>query len=608
MPSNRQPFTVVALAGLLAVLSVLTPGCGEEPSATIRPGISLMAENGGRLDGLSFGEVPLGGTHDLKFLVKSTNRVALDVRSIEIVADDGESAIAFTAIPSDPFVVPALGTSPMTIRFQPREVRRYQARLLIRSGDPRNPEVQLALVGDGVAGRLEVLACLPNTAELPARCADTLVSPPDALSLGDVTAGAHAAALVTLRNGGGEALAVSSVAFADPEAASAAGFALQDGVGGGMNIPSREAGSFTVNFNPPAGTEGSAAATLVIESDSVTDPRVQLELQADVVPNQAPEACLFVREIRHADGSVETFAPGDTVPLVEPTDVVIVDAKARVGCTGDPEDGEDVTPDIVLTAPRATSQLRSVSGESLVWSLEAEATGTYEITLTVSDSLGRTASADAAGNPATVTIQVVPRRDVAVEISWEGDPLVDVDLHFVRGTTSNLWSSTHDAYWDNPSPDWGVGGDLFDNPALILDDLGTGSLVETAVLNRPEAGQSYWVYARMNRDDRNRSSARTCTVDGDCTGGLVCSMGSATEGRCMEPVDVGLKVFLQSAEFDLSVLPGFQNPRALKSPCDTWLAGRVLWPSGNGAPIFDTAGADILYPDGTPQGNVCSTQ
>jgi hypothetical protein len=468
--------------------------------------------------------------------------------------------------------------------------------------------VQVALVGDGVAGRLEVLACLPNTPEAQSRCADTLVSPPEALSLGDVTAGAHGAALVTLRNGGGEDLAVSSVAFADPAGAAAAGFTLPEDAAGGMNIPSLEAGSFTVDFNPPAGTEGPASATIVIESDSITDPHVELEITANVVPNAAPEACLYVREIRHADGTVEMLAPGDAVPLVEPTDVVIFDAAARPGCTGDPEDGEDVLLDFTLDAPRATSQLRNVDGEPMARSLEAEATGVYQVELTVTDKLGRTADADAAGTPAAVAIEVVPRRDVAVEIAWPEDPLVDVDLHLVRAATGNLWNDTHDAYWDNPSPDWGVAGDLFDDPTLILDDLGTGALVETVILNRPEAGQSYWVFARLNRDDRGRSTAPICTVDGDCAGGLVCSMGSATEGRCMAPVEVGLKVFLRSAEFDLSTLPGFGNPRALKSPCDTWLAGRVLWPTGAGAPIFDTAGADILYPDGTPQGNVCNTQ
>jgi len=600
MRNLGRPFAVV-LASLTLLLAGGLAGCGEEQSRKLSPGIALETENGGRLGDLAFGEVPLGGDVTRTFVVRSAGPVALDVASITFVAEDGESAVAFSASPAGPFDLRSGDTLPITVHFRPLEVRHYQATAVVRSADPKRPEMRVSVGGDGVAGRLEVIACLPNTAEQQSRCAQTRVSPPDALSLGDVTEGAHAEALVTLQNGGGDELHVRTVAFADPAAAAAAGFALPDTASGGMRIPSRESGSFTVDFDPPSGTVGAASATLVIESDSVTAPHVELVIRADVVPNTAPQACLFVREIRHADGTTETFAPGDAIPQVEPTDVVTFDAAVREGCSGDAEDGTDVELEFTLTAPGAGAQLRGGDGP-MSRTLEAEATGTYRVDLLVRDSLGLTATADAAGNPASVTLQVVPRRDIAVEIAWTDDPLVDVDLHFVRGSAS-LWTND-DTRWNNRSPDWGVAGDRFDDPALILDDLGTGALVETVVLNRPEAGQSYWVYARMNRDDRNRSAAPICSSDADCAGDLVCSMGSASSGRCLPAVDVELHVFFRSAEADLGTLP---LPAQLKSPCDTWLAGRLVWPAGaSGNPTFEPS--NVFFADGQPQGNVCSVQ
>ena len=609
MPIHRQS-CAVALVGLVFLLSAGLWGCGETQAARLSSGIALENETGGALDALDFGEVPLNGQVERKFVIRSVGPVPLDVSAIEIGSADGESAMAFTPVPAGPTSIRPRDTLTVLVRFQPREVRRYPATLIVKSDDPDHPEMKVELVGDGVAGRLEVFACLPNTDDLKRRCADTQVSPPDALSLGDVTEGAHAAARVTLQNGGGDTLTVSSVAFADPAAAAAAGFTFPtgpEGPGGVSVIGSLESGSFKVDFNPPVGTAGPASTTIVIESNSITDPRVELVIEAQVVPNTAPQACLYVREIRHADGTTETFDPGDELPVVEPTDVVTLDAAVREGCTGDAEDGTDVTLAYTVTAPGANAQVDRVPAEPLVATLEAEAIGTYTVELLVTDKLGLTATTDAAGTPAVVTFEVAPRRDIAVEIGWRDDPFVDVDLHFVRGDGAVMFSA-EDTYWKARTRDWGTRNDPFDDPLLLLDDTGTGALVETVVLNRPEAGQSYWVFARLTRDDRGRSTAPPCTKDDDCSGDLACSMITATSGVCLSPVDLTLKVFLRSVEFDVAGLPGFEAPAQLKSLCDAWLAGRVIWPaSKNGTPTFEPANL-FPPPEGVPQGAVCSVQ
>ncbi|WP_373049330.1 choice-of-anchor D domain-containing protein [Vulgatibacter sp.] len=600
MPNRRN----AVAAALLGISLVLTAACGEEKAATLRPSIALYTDGGAPLSELSFGDVPIASTGEQTFVIRSEELVPLRVTALEFASDDAATKAAFSATPAAPFDVASLEEAQVTIRFRPTEARRYLATAVVRSNDPDRAEVRVALVGDGVAGRLEVLACLPSTTEAPSRCADTVVSPPEALALGDVTSGDHAAALVTLRNGGGDTLQVTSVAFADPDAAAAAGFSIPEEAGAGTTIPSLAADDFTVNFDPPAGGAlGATSAVVVIESDSDTDPRLEIELQANVVPNSEPEACLYVRSVQHADGSVDDYEPGDPVPQVEPTDVVTFDAVARPGCSGDPEDGEAVTVEFALTAPNAAARLKDVAGEPFQRTLEAEATGTYRVEVAVTDSLGLTTSEDAAGVPAAVEIQVVPRRDIAVEIGWTGDPLVDIDLHFVRGSKDKLWSDVDDAYWDNPAPNWGDIGDLFDDPNLLFDDQGFGALIETATLNRPEAGQSYWVFARFNKDDRSRSEAADCTTDASCGAGLVCG-----GGKCMEPVEVTLKLFLESAEYDLALVPGFNNPRELKGPCDTWIAGRIIWPATTGgAPVFQAE--DVVFnPDEAPTGNVCNVQ
>jgi len=594
-----------AAAALLPLLLALAAaGCGETNAASIHPSIRVETNAGNVLDGLSFGEVPIGGFADETFVIRSAEQVPLDVRAIDFEAEDGSSAAAFSLQSPIPLVVGPLQSTQVRVRFAPDEVRRYQATAVVRSNDPDRPAVRIPLVGDGVAGRLEVIACLPNTPENQRRCADTKVSPPDVLDLGEVTAGDHAAALVTLQNGGGDALQVHKVAFVDPAGAAAAGFSLPANAEAGMTIPALTAGDFRVEFNPPAGTEGPAGAVVRIESDSITSPVVDVEITATVVPNTAPVACVYVREIRRIDGTNELFAPGDVLPVVEPSDVVVFDARAGDGCSGDAEDGENVTVEWTLTSPTSASRLGTVSGEPLVRTLEADATGDYRVDVLVRDSLGLEATTDAAGRPATVTIHVAPRRDIAVEIAWNAQT-VDVDLHFVRGTADAIWSDDNDLYWDNLDPDWGVVGDPFDDPLLLIDDLGYGPLVETAVLNRPEAGQSYWVYARLHKDERQRSAAPNCSEARDCAAGLVCSGATeARPGKCMAPVDVGLKVFLRSSEFDLSVLPGFDNPARLASPCDTWLAGRVIWPAdGSGTPTFEMI--DQVFADGTPNGGLC---
>lgn len=581
MQTSRSRIALL-FAGAMALLASIGTACGEDSANTISAAIAVEATTGGRLDSLDFGSVPIGASEDRTFLVRAAQAVSLRVQSIEIEAEDGAVASAWEVVGDRSFTVPALEALPVTLRFRPQQEGNYAAVAVIRSNDPERPAVRLPLTGVGIVGRLEISACLPSTQEEPSRCAETRVSPPDALWLGEVLAGGRAEARVILFNGGGDAVQVERVELAEGSAAEAAGFVLPETASRGMTVGSREEVPFTVRFEPPADASGPASATVRVVTP---DENLEIVLQAEVAANRPPLACLHVRAIRSVDGITTEFEPGDPALeelVVEPTEQVILDAAVREGCTGDPEDGDDVTLHWTITGPRQTVRLQSVPGEPMQRRLEAEFTGEHVIELSVADRMGLVGNADERGNPARIRLTVAPRRDIGVELGWGDDPDVDLDLHFVRG--AGTLGSADDAHHANPSPDWGNPG-IDDDPHFFFDDQGGMRQAETVALNHPES-TDYWIYVRFHEDRRpGRNAAPVCTVDSDCSGGLACA-----GGRCMETVEARLKIFLEGQEVDLSAFPGFVHPQSLRGPCDTWLAGKVVWPGGGATPEFVPVG------------------
>lgn len=102
--------------------------------------------------------------------------------------------------------------------------------------------------------------------------------------------------------------------------------------------------------------------------------------------------------------------------------------------------------------------------------------GVYSFSLTVTDPDGNVSE-----NIAMTTVEVVPWEDLVVEVSWPKN--VDLDLHVIRD--GNDYYSTGDCYYGNPEPDWGVAGDLTDNPVLSDDGEGSKS-IERIELSHPE--------------------------------------------------------------------------------------------------------------------------
>ncbi|MCC6621272.1 MAG: choice-of-anchor D domain-containing protein [Deltaproteobacteria bacterium] len=125
-----------------------------------------------------------------------------------------------------------------------------------------------------------------------------------------------------------------------------------------------------------------------------------------------------------------------------------------------------------------------------------ELTGLYTFRLEVVDELGVRSCAPA-------ELEVIVHTDVAlrVELSWSTgldpdpapnlDEAPDLDLHLLHPHASGYFDDSWDAYWHNPSPNWGGAGPL-DDPALLADDMGHDG-VEVIELAIPEQAARYCI-------------------------------------------------------------------------------------------------------------------
>lgn len=564
---------------LLAAASALA-ACGGETINRAKPAISVTLPDDA--ESLAFGKVPVGQRAKLEVRVNSMRPVSLQVSGISTRSQDGAAHLAFSTVPASSFSVGASASSVVEVWFEPSDVRNYVAELVIESDDPDRPTITVPMQGEGIEGAIRVVGCLASDDD-PTRCSQTLVEAPTALELGNVVAGQHQRVQVTIQNLGVDVLDVQSIGFADETAAGASGFSIEDKYRRAVAISRLSNQTFQVEFAPPLGSKGGVEARVAIASSDRRMPRVELPLRATVVPNQAPRACVVVREIRSASGQVREPAPGPVI--VEPTETVIFDADVRPGCTADPEDGKDVSLSFVLDGPDSYGRLESVPGQPMRRAFRAEVIGSYTLTLEAADTLGAKGTADENGVRAMAVFDVKPRQDIAVEIKWTAEE-VDLDLHFVRADdgVSRLWSDLDDCAIlaacspTRPPPAWGDQPPVT-SPRLAIDDQGGGSLVETLLLNGPEAGASYWIFAHFYDDRRtDRSSATSCTDDGPaCVDGKVCAAG-----KCMPPVEASVRIFTKGDERDDL---GTATAASLAKPCDTWMVAKVTWPPDAEGPI-----------------------
>ena len=147
----------------------------------------------------------------------------------------------------------------------------------------------------------------------------------------------------------------------------------------------------------------------------------------------------------------------------------------------DPDDEEPVFEYVwwVENEPEDASYvLKEESSASAVFS--AQTLGVFEVGLLVIDEDGLEST-----NPAFTSIEIRPYEQMELRLTWD-IPDVDLDLHLVRPNGS-YYSDADDCYFGNPLPDWGVLGDLRDDPFLETDSE-DGNSPETIRLQVPNDG------------------------------------------------------------------------------------------------------------------------
>lgn len=577
----------------LPLVVFLAFACSEEPVHEIPPQIGVEDEDGEPLSELVFGDVPFEDEAEEGFYVASLRPTQLEVKRIEIVGEDAEHF----KVEGGAFSVPKSGRAPVAVTFAPLEVGELAATLVIHSNDPRKPKVEVALEGRGIDSALRVEGCLMPTTKEPELCAETLVVAPKTLDMRGVVAGTARNARITITNLGRKPMDLHAVEFEDPDAAEELGFSLPKRTGGQV-IGGLTSGGLTLGFDAPAELLGPVEIALIIKtSDRQGD--VRFPVVAEILPNEPPEVCIRVAESHAWDGSIKSHPPGERV-AISPGDTIFFDARVREGCTADPEDGEDLELTWSLESDIGFPVQLNVDSDPYTASFQADTIGSYKVSLVARDSAGQDASSDAEGVPAEIEFWVEPQTDIGLEIRWPGAKDVDLDVHLVRADGFEGIFGSNDFYWDvdRNSLNWGD-KHPFTNPLLAVDDTGT-RMVETVLLNGPEAGQTYSLLVHLWRDGRTNRGSH-CTSSVTCSGGRVCAMSSDLEGQCMDPVVVSARLFLQGEEFDVALAGGLST-MALGSPCETWHIGDVIWAD---PPSF-VAGLGSVYVEGDGvSGNTC---
>ncbi len=206
-------------------------------------------------------------------------------------------------------------------------------------------------------------------------------------------------------------------------------------------------------------------------------------------------------------------------------------------------------------------------------------TGEYVLELQVVDALNQVSCDPRA--VARVTIRAVPQKELHIQLVWStpDDPDetdttgTDVDLHLAHQRADGRWSGAADGwdcYFRNAQPDWGVVGEVADNPSLDIDDT-NGAGPENINLAEPEIGVSYEVGAIY---------FRSTSTFGD----------PEVDRLAQHPSYVTMRIFNRGTP--LAELVG----KELTEGMQLWHMATVTWCEGEGCPQIDIV--DELYAEG----------
>jgi hypothetical protein len=397
------------LCGLFA--AVCFAGCSSE-----RVFFDLTGEFSAAPAALDFGAVVAGGgslTRDL--LVTNSGSTGL---SVEVGAPDDP---AFTVGGELSYEIPSDETVAIPVTFAPGVVAEFSALLPFTTDDPDNEAATVPLVG---VGRVPYAP-------------DIEIRPVSGVDFGEVAVGDEPqAGFFEVANVGDANLVLGSVVQSG-----AGTFQLSRDFSGTTLAPG-DVLAVLLHYAPvqPDGDSG----TITIPSNDADEPSVD-------VPLTANGGGTFEYPLALIDCPGTVNVAGETL--------LVLDGSASYDPLGYPL---TYAWDVVRR-PNGADEAAEVSpSDAAVGTLVLGAAGTWEASLTVTNSLGTPSV------PAKCVIEAVPMDELHVELAW-GGATSDLDLHLAQEDGA-FYAVPDDVSWCNPAPDWGLAGLTDDDPLLAIDD------------------------------------------------------------------------------------------------------------------------------------------
>lgn len=658
---------------LLVVLSV--PGCTCKQSVKqIPPSLHLTPTS------VDFGPVKSFTSMERELKLEAVTNTPVLFSEIAL---EGADAASFSIVTA-PHQVDALSSTVVSVRFSPVELRPHTATLLLRSNDAESPETRVPLTGEGAR---PVLAVRPDCASTRNCVGMVSVSPlaidfaPEPVErLMELDPSRLPTVFVT--NDGPVTLVVTRVAIEGPDAAA---FTFAGSLpAAGAEFTSMTGFNVPVRFRPMNEQQATYQASLVLESDDPQNQRVTVALRGVLRPNLPPTVCAnLVRVVPPPEvggpRDYGTSAHWDEVRVapvggydfrltrdLRPGELGIFSAISDPGdptaCTADPEDGRTgLTFSWSLVEAPVGAMNLPVSGTTTGQvQLRPFVTGEYALELTVKDVQGHTTTV-------RVRFAAAFKQDLVAQLQWTGAQDVDLDVHLVRpsampdggdafggvfspfvagpaGRTSgdiNGYSVTIQRA-PNPAPDaglpdfdWGEVG-INDDPALNVDDTGTGPLLENVSLNFPEndarcvgAACTYGVFVHYFRDTRVPMTV-ACILDGgaDCRDGEACTCATGSRcvadlapkgdaglgaGRCFVAPKPVVRLFFRGSAVASNIIPldtlTPPDELAIGAPCQVLHVADIHWPRrGTFAPDGGKLPPTVTIPGTDSTGRMTSPQ
>lgn len=259
---------------------------------------------------------------------------------------------------------------------------------------------------------------------------------PPVLIFGGVEVGSTFAATLELVSSGTEALMITAINAPD------APFTVDSALVLPLTLAPDESAEVSVSFSPTEAGNFSSAIQFVSDDPEGVD-EVPMEGSASVV--ERPIAVCGV-------------TPGTVEPILEPA------AWSGEG-SYDPTGLAITDYDWNLVSVPVGSRATLADGEAVIPGFLPDVPGTFVAQLVVTNELGQVSE------PCETTLESVTLFQLWIYIHW-ATAADDMDLHLVR--PGGELETEGDCYYANcigTLPDWGVEGDIADDPELIADDV-----------------------------------------------------------------------------------------------------------------------------------------